>query len=172
MRHFIYLVLEPITQNGVSERAIRTMMKKGRSIMYHVHLHWPDYFEVDLWPYALNYTIWLHNHIPYADHGCAPMELYCRTKFNQIYLQYVKVWECPTCVLNPKLQDGKKIPKWESHSRLDQFLGFGDNHSSLVGLVRNVHTEYMSPQFHAVYHERFTSINNPQDDNQNWIEIL
>jgi hypothetical protein len=116
-------------------------------MMHHVHLHWPDYFDIDLWPHALNYAVWLHNHTPCADHGWAPMELFCRTKFNQNYLQRIKVWGCPTYVLNPKLQDGKKIPKWESRARLGQFLGFSDNHSSLVGLVRNVHTEQVSHNF-------------------------
>jgi hypothetical protein len=87
------------------------------------------------------------------------------------YLQRVKVWGCLTYILNPKVQDRKKIPKWESRAHLG-ILRFSDNHSSLVGLVRSVRTEYVSPQFHVVYYERFTTINNTQDSNQSWIEIF
>ena len=52
-------------------------------------------------------------------------------------LRRARVFGCPTYVLDPRLQDGKKIPKWEAQARTGMFLGFSDVHSSTVGLVLN-----------------------------------
>ena len=43
---------------------------------------------------------------------------------------------------------------------MGQFLGFSDEHSTLVSMVRNLATNYVSPQFHVVYDEKFTTIQN------------
>ena len=60
-------------------------------------------------------------------------------------------------VLDPKLQDGK-IPKWNRRSRLGQFLGFSDEHLSLVANVRNLSTGFVSPQFHVVFDDLFQMV--------------
>jgi hypothetical protein len=61
------------------------------------------------------------------------------------------VWGCPTYVLDPKIQDGKKLPRWQPKSRRTQFLGwFSKRHASTIGgLVRNLKTGAISPQFHV-----------------------
>eukprot|EP00978_Attheya_sp_CCMP212_P026824 scaffold88955_cov24-Attheya_sp.AAC.1 len=66
-------------------------------------------------------------------------------------------------VLDPRLQDGKKVPKWQPRSKRGQFVGFSPDHSSTIGLIRNVSTGYVSPQFHVVYDDYFTSV--PNADN-------
>jgi hypothetical protein len=43
-------------QNGVAERAIRTITEKARTMMHHSNRHWPEHFSVDTWPYALDYS--------------------------------------------------------------------------------------------------------------------
>jgi hypothetical protein len=65
---------------------------------------------------------------------------------------------CHCYVLHPKLQDGMSIPKREPCARLTQFLGFSFEHSSLVGLVRNLITEHISAQFHLIYDEKFSTV--------------
>ena len=67
-------------QNGVAERTIRIVTEKARSMMQHASLHWPDKFEVQLWPFALDYACWMHNHTPSHTHGWAPLELFCGTQ--------------------------------------------------------------------------------------------
>jgi hypothetical protein len=61
-------------------------------------------------------------------------------------------------VLDPRLQDGKKIPKWHAKARQGQFLGFSPLHSTSVGLIRNLRTERISPQFHVVYDQDFETV--------------
>ena len=41
-------------QSGVAERNIQTVTEKARVMMQHSFLHWPEEFQVDLWPFALD----------------------------------------------------------------------------------------------------------------------
>ncbi|KAI2510176.1 hypothetical protein MHU86_4208 [Fragilaria crotonensis] len=79
-------------QNGVAERAIRTVTEKARTMMQHSFIHWPDEFQVQLWPFALDYACWLHNHTPHNSHGWAPLELFCGTQVDCQHLQRARVW--------------------------------------------------------------------------------
>jgi hypothetical protein len=100
-------------------------------------IHWPDEYNSWLWPFALLYVVWLYNHTPKIT-GAAPIEIFCSVKTSCEYLRRAKVFGCPVYVLDPCLQDGKKIPKWEPRSHHGQFLGFSPNHSSSVGLIQNI----------------------------------
>jgi hypothetical protein len=68
------------------------------------------------------------------------------------------MWGCPVYVLDPKLQDGKKIPKWNCQAQQGQFLGFSDKHSSLVATVCHLTTGFDSPQFHVVFDDHFCTV--------------
>jgi hypothetical protein len=59
-------------------------------------------------------------------------------------------------VLQPRLQDGGKVPKWEPRSRQGQYMGSSPLHASTVGLIRNLRTNHISPQFLS-WHWRVTS---------------
>jgi hypothetical protein len=54
---------------------------------------------------------------------------------------------------------------------MGQFLGFSPEHSTLVGLVRNLTTEHVSPQWHLVYDERFETVCSTDEDNVEESEI-
>ena len=58
-------------------------------------------------------------------------------------------------VLEAKLQDDQKLPKWNQGSQLGQFIGFSDEQSTLVTNVRNLRTGYISPQYHLVFDDLF-----------------
>jgi hypothetical protein len=79
---------------------------------------------------------------------------------SELYLQHQHVWGCPVYVLDPRLQDGKKIPKWDPRVRRGQFLGFSTQHSSTIGLVLNHRTGSVTPQYHCVYDDLFTTVPN------------
>ena len=68
--------------------------------------------------------------------------------------------QVPVFVLHPKLQDGQKVPRFNRRSQMGQFLGFSDQHSSLVAMVQNVGTNFVSPQFHVVFDEQCYTIQN------------
>ena len=79
-------------------------------------------------------------------------------------LLWSHVWGCPVYVLNPKLQHGKKIPKLKRRAKMGQFLGFLDEHSSLVANVRHLGTGHVSPQYCVAFDDHFHTVFGDGDD--------
>ena len=145
-------------QNGVAERNIRTVVTKARTMLLHAMLRWPDQTENDLWPMAMQHAADLINIIPKMGDGLSPEEKFSRSLKQSSRLENLPVWGCPAYVLEPTLQDGKKLPKWQSRSRRGQFMGWSPLHASNVALVRNLDTGAISPQFHVVFDNWFETV--------------
>ena len=147
-------------QNARAERAIQTIMYMARTFMLHVSLHWTDrgVDDLALWPFAVKHAVWLYNRVPNRVTGLTPIELLTKTKADHRDLLRMHVWGCPTFVLDARLQDGKKIPKWNRRSRLGQFLGFSEEHSSLIANIRHLTTGHVSPQYHCVFDDLFQTV--------------
>jgi hypothetical protein len=147
-------------QNAEAERAIQTVMYMARSFMIHAALNWgkDGSDDLSLWTFAVNHAAWLYNRIPQRFSGITPMEMVTNVKSDHRELMRAHVWGCPAYVLEAKLQDGKKLPKWNLRARMGQFLGFSKKHSSTVALVRNLHTGYVSPQYHVVFDDKFETV--------------
>lgn len=151
-------------QNGIAERAIQTTSKWARAMLLHCILHWPDAADLELWPFALQHAVFLWNHLPSKHHLMAPIEIFTSTKLlNHDVLQRSHVWGCPCYVLEPKLQDGRSLPKWAPRSRRGQYLGISPQHSSTVGRILNHRTGAVTPQYHVVYDDMYTTVPNAQD---------
>jgi hypothetical protein len=67
-------------------------------------------------------------------------------------------------VLDPKLQDAKKLPKWSKWAYRGIFLGFSNKHHSTVALVMNPETGSIGAQYHVVLDERFTTVSMDMDE--------
>ena len=146
--------------NARAERSIQTIMYMARSFLIHTALHWNEFGtdDIGLWPFAVKHAAWLYNRIPNRVTGITPIEMVSQTKTDHRDLLRTHVWGSPTFVLDPKLQDGKKIPKWNSRARVGQFLGFSEEHSSTVALIRHLRTGHVSPQFHIVVDDNFETV--------------
>jgi len=145
-------------QNGVVERAIQTIMSMARTMFLHAFLHWPDYQSLSNWPMAVDYAVFIYNHCPNRINGVAPVDVMTRTQVPRQRLVNLHVWGCPVYVLDPRLQDGRKIPRWQPRSRRGVFVGFSKTHASTIPLILNVHTLSISPQFHVVFDDWFSTI--------------
>lgn len=146
-------------QNGVAERALQTTTKWALAMMMHQLVHWPTQFDPALWPFALEHAVHIWNNMPRERAGLTPNELFAGIKIpqNDAILRS-RVWGCPVYVLDPKLQDGKKLPKWKKRSRVGVYLGVSPGHSTTVGRVLNIDTGYISPQYHVVFDELFHTV--------------
>ena len=145
--------------NGTAERAIRTITTCARAMMIHAMIHNPNEVNLDLWPFAVKYAVYLWNKMPKEDGGKSPEEVFYSVISDHQHLRDAKVFGCPAYVLDPRLQDGKKIPKWSPRSRLGQFLGRSEVHAGTVGLIRNLRTGKITPQYNVVYDNHFTTVN-------------
>jgi len=135
-------------QNEVTEQAIQTISSWAQNMLLHASLHWPDQEDLELWPFAVNHVVFLWNHIPRKDTSLSPIELFSGTSFpSKSHLQYLHVWGCPVFVLDPKIQDSHKLPKWHHCAWLGLFLGYSKNHSTSIGLIGNISTGFVSPKF-------------------------
>ena len=163
--------------NGVAERGIRTISTCARTMLLHSMVHWPEETKLDLWPFAVDYAVYLWNRMPREKSKVSPLEIFYSTKSNHEDLKNARVWGCPVYVLEPTLQDGKKLPRWKPRSKLGQFLGRSKVHATSVGLIKNVQTGGVSAQFHVVYDDHFStrqvnSIPDSDDIPQEWLTLF
>ena len=142
-----------------AERNIQTIFNMARAQLLHFAIHWPQMAEADLWPFAVDHAIYLWNNIPALTDKLCPIERFTDTlHHNHHHLQRLHVFGCPVYVLDPKLQDGKKLPKWERRSRRGIYLGVSKYHSTTVHLVLNPRTGKISPQYHVVFDDTFSTV--------------
>ena len=144
-------------QNGIAERNIRTVSECARAMLLHASFHWKDGIDSSLWPMAVSYACYLHNNLPNKS-GITPTELFTGEQVPRHKLRDIHTWGCPVYVLDPKLQQGEKLPRWEPRARQGIFVGFSPVHSSDVPLVLNPRTGYITPQFHVVFDDEFSTV--------------
>ena len=70
----------------------------------------------------------------------SPLEIFSGSYGRHAALKHAKTRGVPSYVLDPCLQDGKKIPKWEPMARRGQFMGVSIKHASNIGMIRNLTT--------------------------------
>jgi hypothetical protein len=105
--------------NGVSERAIKSITTWARALMMHLLLHWPEQYNTNRWPFAIDHAVYIWNNLPRSCNGLSPLELFTSLKLpNYDPILQARVWGCPVYVLDPKLQDDKKLPKWTKRTQL------------------------------------------------------
>ena len=144
-------------KNAVAERSIRTVSECARAMLLHAALHWKSGIDSSLWPMAVSYATYIYNHLPNAN-GIAPADLFTGTQIPRHKLRSFHVWGCPVYVLDPTLQQGKKLPRWEPRARRGIFVGYSSVHSSDVPLVLNLHTGHISPQYYVVFDDSFSTV--------------
>ena len=149
--------------NGVAERAIQTIMSIARTMMLHAAIHWPDMADPSLWPMAVQHAMLLHNHVPSPSTGLCPHDLFFKTRWSQAKFHDLHVWGCPVYMLDKTLSDGKKLPCWTPRSHHEVFMGLSPKHSSTIPLVLNPGTGAITPQYHVVFDDEFTTIGTNED---------
>ncbi len=145
-------------QNSVAERNIKTVSQWARANMLHAAFHWPAHANIKLWPQAIDYAVWVFNRLPSVDQELSPNELWSGSRTMGHDLRRTHPFGCPVFVLDTRLQDGKKIPKWDTRAQRGMFVGFSPDHSSLVPLILNVATGKITPQFHVIFDDKFQTV--------------
>jgi hypothetical protein len=90
-------------QNGVAERVIRTITTCARTMMIHAMIHNPNEVDKNLWPFALNYALYLWNNMPRANGGLAPEEIFFGIKFD---------YAASICI-------GSQVARWKEDSKME-----------------------------------------------------
>jgi hypothetical protein len=156
-------------QNAVAERAIRTVVNLSRTMMLHAKMRWPKAVKTELWPMAMKHAECIVNRVPRMNNVCA-LDVMLKTVVPRHGLQQLHVWGAPCYVLEPKLQDGHKIPKFSPRSRRGLNLGWSPKHAASVPFVLNLSMGHVSPQFHVVYDGWFTTVTTEGMDEEDLVE--
>ena len=87
---------------------------------------------------------------------CSPLSKFSGIETNP-NLSNFHPFGCPVYVLDTKLQAGQSFNKWNDRTRVGIFLCHSPDHSSTVPLVLNTTTANVSPQFHCLYDDAFST---------------
>jgi hypothetical protein len=160
-------------QNGVVERMIGTITHHACTMLLHAMHHWPDIITEDLWPFDLKLAVDIHNSTPTLI-DLSPDEIFGGQKSTKNNFRDLHPFGCPVFVLEASLQDGHRIPKWKPRSRMGIYLGNSPDHASTVPLVLNPNTGLVSPQYHLVFDDAFSTTNCISTDNipTDWPELF
>ena len=114
--------------------------------MLHFALHWPQKYSEELWPFAINYAVYLWNRFPDAGSHLSPLlEVFTGVKLpDHDELKRARVFGCPCYVLEPTIQDGKKTPKW--HRRAGQYIFIGFSPSKFYALKYHWFRSWLKPK--------------------------
>jgi hypothetical protein len=160
-------------KNGVAERAVQSVSNIARAMLLHASAHWKNGIDSSLWPMAVSYATYQYNHLPNAQ-GLCPADLFTGSTVPRHRLRDIHVWGCPVYVLDPDLQAGKKLPRWQPRSRRGVFVGFSSLHSSDVPLVLNLQTGSITPQYHVVFDDYFSTVSSVEretDPPEHWADL-
>eukprot|EP00957_Ditylum_brightwellii_P055651 4216533-Ditylum_brightwellii.AAC.1 len=115
--------------------------------------------------------------MPYINTRFYPLDIFSGTTSDHTELFNSHVWGCPAYVLDPMLQDGEKLPKCYLCKHCGQYPGWIKHHESYVALIRNLRTGTITPHFHTVMDDWFTTIARIDTNNnfvapKNWEDLF
>ena len=146
-------------QNGISENSIKQLTLTARTLLVHAQGHWPEYITTMLWPFALKAAQDRRNQLNVGLDGKTPDMKFSDVATKSFRLADFHTFGCPCYVLDARLQTNPKgVPKWEPRARVGIYLGRSPAHASNVALVLNPKTGLVSPQFHVVFDDDFTTV--------------
>ena len=163
--------------NGHAERAIQTIMGISRTMMLHAAIHWPEVADSSLWPLAVTHAVYICNHVPSVETGISPSDVFTKSRWPHSRFHDLHVWGCPTYVLEKAIHDGKKLPKWKPRSIRMVMVGHSPKHASTVPFVLNTTTGTITPQFHVVFDDWFSTVSAdidqlPDFNSPEWLKMF
>ena len=145
-------------QNGIAERRIKTLGEDARTMLAHGAHLWPEVVNKRLWTFAYKAACRARNEFKLDENLLSPMEKITGIKNKQSVKNEHPLF-CPVYTLHKKLQGGiGGIPKWDPRSNAGVYLGHSPEHASNVALVLNLNTGLVSPQYHVVFDDTFSTV--------------
>ena len=156
-------------QNGYAERRIRELQETARAMLIHANRKWPGNVSTNLWPYALRMASEVYNNTPcfQLEENKTPLQHVSNSDV-MINQKHYKTFGCPVYVLDNQLQQQKPFSKWKERARIGIYLGKSPRHNRNVALILNRETGLVSPQFHILCDNNFTTVKDDKTPS-NWL---
>jgi len=159
-------------QNGIVERTIGFVTQTARTIILHAMASWPTTVTEEFWTFVVHYACTFHNALIRVDTERSPHHMFTGS-LAPWKLQDFRVFGSPAYVLDKCLQDGDSLRKWKARSWLGVYVGVSLIHAGNVPVIYNPITTHVSPQFHVVHDDKFTSALRPMSTlSDNYFEQL
>lgn len=160
-------------QNGIAERPIRTLTEDARTMLAHGQHLWPEVINKSLWPFAYKAASRSQNKFNLDKNGHSPEEKLSGLKLKHEIRNEHPLF-CPVFVLDKSLQGSMGgLPKWNPRANAGVYLGHSPDHASNVALVLNLATGLVSPQYHVVFDDHFSTVDFIRSKRQpsNWEQL-
>ncbi len=144
--------------NGFIETYIGVMTKRARTMLLHGMHKWPSVVTAEFWSFAYQQAVLIHNIMPDSDQPNQCPYTAFTDESPPTRLEHLRVPFCPAYVLDKRIQDGSRPPKWNSRCWQGVYCGQSPFHSGSVALIYNPKTQLVSPQFHVVFDQDFSSV--------------
>ena len=155
-------------KNGAAERAIQKVSEYARAIILYAACHWDQEVTSELWSTAVDYVMYLYNNL-LNEQEISSADLFSEFTMPRYTLRDCHIWGCSVYVLDLALAAGKKLPRWQPCSRRGIFLESSPVHSSDLPLILNLRIGKISPQYHVVFDNNFTTVcSRPEYTNPPW----
>jgi hypothetical protein len=149
-------------QNGIVESKNKELTNGARTLLLHGIRMWPQMIDSMFWPFALKAYAERLNCLQVDQYGQTPESRMTGVSLQRHNIQVSNYHTlfCPVYVLDSRLQTagGAGPPKWQPRSRIGVYLGHSPFHAGNVALVFNPRTGRVSPQFHCVFDDDFTTV--------------
>ena len=147
-------------QNGIIENRNKQLTLGARTLLLHGMRHWPQMVDTMFWPFAMKAMAERMNTLHVDSDGNTPESIMYGVELETLPVRNFHTLFCPVYVLDHCLQSagGPGPPKWEPRSRIGVYLGHSPFHAGSVALVFNPKTARVSPQYHVVFDDDFTTV--------------
>ena len=143
-------------QNGLIEKYHQDIAREARKLLLHAKRFWPEAIGTILWPFAIKAAEDRRNHLHLDDKGKTPIQKWSNV-YHDINISTWHTFGCPVYVLENAAADGM-TPKWNPRARVGIYLGHSPCHAGSVALVLNPRTLHVSPQYHVVFDDTFSTV--------------
>ena len=161
-------------QNGIAENRIKLICNGARTVLLHAMRKWPKVIRTTLWPYAMQAVVDRHNRLALGPDGKSPLEKFANID-DEIDTTAFHTFGCPAFVLEAANQAGLGgTPKWDPRSRTGIYLGRSPSHARNVALILNIQTGLVSPQYHVVFDDSFSTVQylDSSTPPPNWTKLI
>jgi hypothetical protein len=145
------------------------------ALLLHAKRHWPDYITTMLWTFALKEAAYCLNRHSLQSDGQSCEATFFKVDKGLFDPTTYHVFGSPCFVLDSQLLSGiAGPPKWEPRSRLGIYVGHSPSHAGSVALVLNPCTGHVSPQFHVVFDDLYSTVSYMEKSEvpPNWANLV
>jgi hypothetical protein len=121
---------------------------------------WPQMVDQMFWPFAIKEVAERMNSLHIDTEGHTPESKIYGVNIENIPVKIFHTMFCPCYILDSRLHNAGSVgpPKWEPRSNICVHLGHSPFHAGSVALVCNPSTGHVSPQYHVVFDDDFTTV--------------